>query len=70
MVLIRATLLVNCIKPENAARYGCHVTSLDTVVKSADFNILVHSKRKLKCVQHNYYCFYYSLNYQLYFNPP
>ncbi len=57
MVLIRATLLVDCIAPENAARYGCRVTYLDTVVKSADFNILVHSKRneiKLKCVQHNY----------------
>ncbi|XP_064391944.1 uncharacterized protein LOC135339656 isoform X2 [Halichondria panicea] len=48
VVLIRATLLVNCIKPENAARYGCHVTSLDTVVKSADFNILVHTPPLIK----------------------
>ncbi len=48
VVLIRATLLVDCIEPENAARYRCHVTSIDNVVKSADFNIAVHSKHNKK----------------------
>ncbi len=43
VAMILATLSVDCIEPEAAGRYGCHVIS-DDVVRSEEFDIVVQSE--------------------------
>lgn len=43
VAVIQSNLLVDCIEPEAAGRYGCHVIS-DDVIKSEEFDIVVLSE--------------------------
>lgn len=49
VVLIRSTLLVGCIEPENAAQYACHVTT-GTDRTSASFTVDVQGMIVCACV--------------------